>query len=227
MFKVFMSTINELTDRGLCHEAAELHHVFIKLAALTEHKVRSALKLANPDKNSSEHERHNAASRVIGWLRDKEKSSFTNNELANYIIQDEFYTFPAQNALGSLLTPDEIQVLNQLITQKLDAKKEDEIKEDDPRPEQPKTYTGVQEVEYIIDTILKVDPGNKPAQRLVSLAGFSGEYSDAYIVSKVGSVVSFIVPVSGVGLGFKEFTLEELADMGMVYNAATRKVFFG
>jgi len=221
MFKLFMSTINELTDRGLCHEAAELHHIFIKLATLTEHKVRSTLNLANPDKNSSEHERDAAATRVVEWLRDKSKTDFTNNELANYIISEEFYNFPSQNALGDLLTSDEISVLSQLVIQKLEAQKRDEA----PRSEQAEAYT-VRDVEHVIDTILRVQ-GALATQRLVLLAGPSGSYLDAYIASKVGSIVSLVVPVSGEKLGYKEFTIEELVNMGMAYNVTTKKVIFG
>jgi len=220
MFKTFMSTVNELTDRKLCSEAAELHNIFIKLAALTEHKVRSTLNLANPDKNPSEHERNAAASRIVEWLRDKNRVSFTNNELANYIILDEFYSFPSHNALGGLLSVEEVNVLSQLVRQKLEMGKGDEA----PRSDEDEGYS-VQDIEHIIDTILKTQAA--VTQRLVMLVRSSGSYSDAYIASKVGSVVSFVVPVSEGRLGYKEFTLEELKDMGMVYNASTRKVIFG
>lgn len=227
MYKAFTATINDLTERGLCKESAELYNIFAKFAALSEHKIMSTLRLTDPDRNSEEHERETAASRIVEWLRDKSKTNFTHNELADYIIQEDYYTFAGKNALGDLLTPDEITILKELIMQKVDADPSGPS-EGETDGSASKTYNSASDVGYIIETIIKgLNETAHAGAYFVRLARSSGAYSDAHVAAKIGSVVTFVVPVDSHKLGYKTYSLEELATMGMSYEPGTRKVTFG
>ena len=227
MYKEFTSTINDLTERGLCKESTELYSIFSKFAALSEHKIMSTLRLTDPDRNSEENEREVAASRIVEWLRDKSKANFTHNELADYIIQEDYYTFAGKNALGDLLTPDEITTLKELIMQKVDADPAGPS-EGETDGSTSKTYSSASDVGYIIETIIKgLNESAHAGAYFVRLARSSGAYSDAHVAAKIGSVVTFVVPVDSHKLGYKTYSLEELATMGMSYEPGTRKVTFG
>ena len=227
MHKEFTSTINDLTERGLSKESAELYGIFIKFAALSEQKIIGTLKLTDPDRNPEEPERLAAANMLVRWLRDKGKTDFTHNELADYIIQEEYYTFAGNNALGNILTPDEINILKELIMQKLDSDPSGPS-EDEAGGDSAKSYRDPSDVGHIIETILKglAETAHAGAY-FVRLARSSGAYSDAHVAAKVGSVVSFVVPIDSHKLGYKTYSLEELATMGMSYDTATKKVKFG
>lgn len=242
MYKVFRSTINDLTERGLTKEAYDLYEVFVKTAALNEERIKKTLNLTNPITNPEEKERAVASRMLVGWLRDKSKSFFTNNELANYIVETDYDNFASPDALGGSLMAEEIRVLKELVEQKGSAGASEpesgqpaESEEaswgrkerDDSKGSEPTSFPP-EEISRLIDSLMERQGETVWAGAFfVKLARTGGRLSDAAVSTKIGEMVSFVVPVDSSKLGVKVHSLSELAEMGAAWSAAEQKVVFG
>jgi hypothetical protein len=232
MVNSLISVLNELTDRGLTKEAADLHAVFKKVAYESMARAEALLNRANPDRNSSQNERSIAADRLNHLLKNPDRPEFGYKELATLIqqmgVQD---SFDSEEFLGEVLTNAEVSVLKQLLKgpseeaedefgwqsswgSKEEAKEEwkssnwGSSEKEWKRPKwEEDAFNSDEEKEKIRSMLELLVGGVRP----VKIKRTNGT-SDATVVSINGDVITFVVPVSDVRLGYKTITLSQLVE---------------
>lgn len=223
MLEVFASTINDLTNRGLTEESADLYQILLKYAAFSENRARGLLKLTDPSRNPDAGERNLAAKRLLEKLRDKSVSIFTHNELAQFIIDEEYFEFSSPSALGGHLTGEELSILKQLVMQKLDKSNYDSGEKSDT----------VSEYQYTEDDIVRIIEalmsGSEKGPNTAFFVKYKkdGAYSDALVVGQYGNTIAFLVPTGTHNLGYKMHTAKNLLSLGVNYNRSEKKMYFG
>mgnify|MGYP006235645933 CR=1 FL=1 len=192
--------------------------------------------MTNPNTNPDQGERDNASGLLVGWLRDKSKSFFTKNELADYIIETEYeQNFDSPTGLGAFLDASEVRVLRELIEQKQaryqqgdDSQQGWGRRERDESRGSARTGFPPEEIRRLVESLLERSGETiYSGAFFVKLSRSNGGTSDAFISTMVGDNVSFIVPVDTSRLGVKVHSLDELASMGAQWSAAEQKVVFG
>jgi|TARA_Y100000310_G_scaffold234515_1_gene237505 hypothetical protein len=219
MVKDLIYIINELTERGLVKESGFLYSIFRKVAYETTERAEQLFNLANPNRNSSENERHIAARNLHRILEDIDRPEFGYKELANIIInQGAQEAFDSRDFLGGVLTSDEINILKQLIEPSEESDRwegQEEREAWGPSHGEPgyrrrrasEAYERQRaEDEQRIRSVLSSLVGTIQFVNIERTRGVS----KAAVSSFIGDLVTFIVPVNKEKLGFKTFSVRDL-----------------
>jgi hypothetical protein len=202
MIKDLIFVLNELAERGLTKENDYLYDTFKKLAYESTARAEQLLNLANPAKNSSENERQVAALRLSEILNDVDRPEFGYKELASLIIDQNLHDkFSSEDFLGSVLTPMEINILNQLIegrNRHTDRYEEEQMNTDD------------EELKQNIKTALEQLQGRLQKVK-IKRSGPRG-FSEAFVLAFGGNMATFIVPVTEDKLGYKVLSIDMLIE---------------